>query len=144
MNNVHGIQVAGATFPATIWHDFMSVAHGTDCNSFPQPTQPAKFSTFYGDHAANSPRYSRFGGYGGRYGGRYGNGNGYGTGTPGTGGTGGNGGTGGYNPNLYATPPQGAPQTVPPPQSPNNTGGGTGAPNGGGGGGGGGNGAPHP
>jgi penicillin-binding protein 1A len=133
MNNVHGIQVAGATFPATIWHDFMTVAHGTDCNSFPQPTQPAKFSAFYGDHAANRLRVGRSGGY---YGGRYGNG--YGNGAGGNGGTGG---TGGYNPNLYATPPQGAPQTLPPPQAPNNTGGGTVPPPNGGGTG---NGAPHP
>jgi penicillin-binding protein 1A len=133
MTSVHGIAVAGGTFPAQIWHDYMSVAHGTACNSFPPPTTPAHFSTFYGDHAANGLRGSN-----GRY---YGGGTGTpSTGTPSTGnppstgGTGGNG-TGGYNPNLYAAPPQGPPQTVTPP--PNGNGGG-----GGGGGTGGGNGNP--
>jgi hypothetical protein len=120
MNSVHGIQVAGATFPATIWHDFMSVAHGTDCNSFPPPTQPAQFSAFYGDHAANGLKAGKGGLYRG------------GTGGTGGTGTGGNGGTGtgttpnGYNPNLYATPPQGPPPTVPPPRNTPHHGGGNG------------------
>ncbi len=34
MRNVHGISVAGGTIPAQIWHDYMSVAHGSDCNQF--------------------------------------------------------------------------------------------------------------
>ncbi len=47
--------------------------------------------------------------------------------TGGTGGTGNNGGTGGYNPNLYASPPQGPPHTSPPPKTPPaNNGGGNG------------------
>ena len=136
MTNVHGISVAGGTFPAEIWHDYMNIAHGTDCDSFPQPTSPPHFSTFYGDHAANGQRSSGGGYYG----------------SPRTGGTvvvpgGGNGaggGTGGYDPSLYAQPPQGAPQTQAP--SPGGGTGGTGGTggNGGGGGTGGGNGAPHP
>jgi penicillin-binding protein 1A len=152
MNSVHGIQVAGATFPATIWHDYMSVAHGTDCNSFPLPTTPATFSAFYGNHSANGVKIGK---------GYYGGGS-YGGGTGGsTGANGGTGGTGHYNPNLYASPPQGPPQTVAPPKPPSNTGGGgggvrhgggggaggggPGAGTGNGGGGGtGGNGAPHP
>jgi penicillin-binding protein 1A len=128
MTSVHGIAVAGGTFPAQIWHDYMSVAHGTACNSFPPPTTPAHFSTFYGDHAANGLRGSN-----GRY---YGGGTGTpSTGTPSTGnppstgGTGGNG-TGGYDPNLYAAPPQGPPPTVTPQPNNGNGGGGTGGGNG--------------
>src|SRR4051795_8811210 len=126
MTNVHGISVAGGTFPAQIWHDYMSVAHGTDCNSFPPPTTPAHFSTFYGEHAANGMRAS-----GGRY---YGTpSTGGGTSTPSTPSSPstpdpGNDGTGGYDPNLYAAPPQGPPDTVPPPSG--NGGGGTGGGNG--------------
>src|SRR3954453_2532186 len=52
MRNVHGIEVAGGTFPAQIWHDYMSTAH-TDCKSFPPPKNPADFSTFFGDHSAS-------------------------------------------------------------------------------------------
>ncbi len=52
MTSVHGIAVAGGTFPAAIWHDYMNVAHGTDCESFPQPTEPAQFSPFFGKYAS--------------------------------------------------------------------------------------------
>src|SRR4051812_2248677 len=38
MTNVHGIKVAGATFPAQIWHDYMKVAKGGFCGKFPKPT----------------------------------------------------------------------------------------------------------
>jgi penicillin-binding protein 1A len=139
MTNVHGIAVAGGTFPAQIWHDYMNVAHGTACNSFPPPLVPAHFSPFYGAHAANGLRGSN-----GRYYGAGGTGTsttGTPPSTPSTGGTGGNG-TGGYNPNLYAAPPQGPPHTIPPP-SPQGNGNGNGNGNGGtGGGNGGGNGHP--
>jgi penicillin-binding protein 1A len=142
MTNVHGISVAGGTFPAEIWHDYMNVAHGTNCNSFPPPTTPAHFSPFYGEHAANGQRGSN-----GRY---YGTGGTGGTGTAGTPSTGstpstGGTGTGGYNPNLYAAPPQGPPHTVaPPPTGGNGNGNGNPGGTGGGNGNGGGNGAPHP
>src|SRR4051812_13956307 len=133
MTSVHGIAVAGGTFPAQIWHDYMSVAHGTDCNSFPPPTTPAHFSTFYGDHAANGLR-----GAGGRYYGSPSTGGGTGTpSAPSSPGTGGTGGTGGYDPNLYASPPQGPPQTVPPQGNGNGNGNGNGGGNTGGTGGGG-------
>jgi penicillin-binding protein 1A len=48
---VHGISVAGGTFPAMIWHDFMNVAHGSYCEDFPQPTTPFVSSPFYGKYA---------------------------------------------------------------------------------------------
>ena len=43
--------VAGGTWPAMIWHDFMITAHGDDCDDFPQPTEPAEFSPFFGKYA---------------------------------------------------------------------------------------------
>jgi penicillin-binding protein 1A len=139
MNNVHGIQVAGATFPSQIWHDYMNVAHGSNCDSFPPPTQPANLTAFAGDHAANGTKAgSGASGSGGYY--------------RGTGGTGSTGGNRYNNPNLYASPPQAAPAPVKPPKPPKspghggngngNAGGGTGPGNPGGTGGGGANGAP--
>jgi penicillin-binding protein 1A len=108
MRSVHGISVAGGTFPAMIWHDFMNVAHGSYCDDFPQPTTPFQAVPFYG-------KYSKEGGpadpsvpYN----------------VPGTTQTGkdktkkgkSNGGTGtkSYDPRLYEAPPQPAPQTTPP------------------------------
>src|SRR3954463_14085223 len=76
MNNVHGISVAGGTFPAEIWHDYMNVAHGSNCASVPTPTPPAQFTTFNGAHSANgrSSRYYYSGGNGGVTGGTGGTG----------------------------------------------------------------------
>ena len=51
MRGVHGIDVAGGTFPAQIWGSYMDTAKGTDCSSFPSPSTPAKFSPFYGKRA---------------------------------------------------------------------------------------------
>ncbi len=51
MRSVHGISVAGGTFPASIWHDYMMVAHGDDCSDFPEPTEPVTFSPFFGKYA---------------------------------------------------------------------------------------------
>src|SRR3954466_8072196 len=70
MRSVHGISVAGGTFPAQIWHDYMNVAHGSDCNSFPAPEHPASFSSFYGGHSANGLKAPAGGG--GSSGGYYG------------------------------------------------------------------------
>jgi membrane peptidoglycan carboxypeptidase len=39
MLNVHGIKVAGATFPAQIWHDYMAVAKRGFCGKFPKPLE---------------------------------------------------------------------------------------------------------
>jgi penicillin-binding protein 1A len=44
--------VAGGTWPAMIWHDFMSTAHGDNCDDFPEPTEPAEFSPFFGKYAS--------------------------------------------------------------------------------------------
>jgi len=107
MRAVHGISVAGGTFPAGIWHDYMSPAKGSDCNSFPQPDHPASFSTFYGDHSASGTK-TPSGGY-------YGAPPSTGYVPPSTGGNGtDNGGGGGkYDPRYYASPPQEAPDTEP-------------------------------
>jgi penicillin-binding protein 1A len=110
MRNVHGISVQGGTFPAGIWHDYMNLAKGSNCNSFPQPTTPAQFSSFYGKHSANGMREP---GTTGTY---------YGSppttttpSSPSGGGTGGNGNGGqGYDPRFYASPPQAPPQTKTP------------------------------
>jgi membrane carboxypeptidase/penicillin-binding protein len=38
MRNVHGIRVFGGTFPARIWHDFMTEAmDGRPAKTFPEP-----------------------------------------------------------------------------------------------------------
>src|SRR3954468_8123159 len=94
MTNVHGISVAGGTFPAEIWHDYMNVAHGSNCDSVPTPQTPPHFTSFYGKHSANG--LSRNGYY-------YGGGN-----APSTGGN------GSYPPSPYASPPPGQPRPPPP------------------------------
>ena len=63
MSSVHGIGVAGGTFPAAIWHDYMMVAHGDDCESFPEPTEPAQFSPFFGKYATTGRSTSSEGSY---------------------------------------------------------------------------------
>ena len=101
MRAVHGISVAGGTFPAQIWHDFMSVAH-TDCSEFAKPTQPAQFTTFYGRNSASGSNVP---------------GNRYNYRAPSGGGNSAGGGNyRGYDPRLYSAPPQGTPHTVPPPK----------------------------
>src|SRR3954454_10096151 len=51
MRSVHGIEVAGATFPAQIWHNFMQVAHGGYREAFPQPTTPFVSSPWFGKYS---------------------------------------------------------------------------------------------
>ncbi|MDX6650413.1 MAG: penicillin-binding protein [Solirubrobacteraceae bacterium] len=128
MYSVHGIRVAGGTFPAMIWHDYMAKVGTGDCSSFQAPSTSADFQPFFGKYAGTGSSGDT----------NYGNGNSNRNGnTPkgnngtGTGTTGGGGG-GGYNPNLYETQPQRAPQVSPP-----SRGGGGGRGNGGGGNGGG-------
>src|SRR3954464_2857958 len=51
MRSVHGIEVAGATFPSQIWHNFMNVAHRGYCSDFPLPSTPFQASPFYGKYS---------------------------------------------------------------------------------------------
>ena len=57
MTSVHGLSVAGGTFPAQIWHDFMIVANG-ECSSFPPPTEPAALSPGTGSYVTSSAEES--------------------------------------------------------------------------------------
>ncbi|MGH7357374.1 MAG: transglycosylase domain-containing protein [Candidatus Rokuibacteriota bacterium] len=52
MNSVHGITVAGGTFPATIWRLFMSRAYaGMPYLTWPFPRNPAVWVPFTGEYA---------------------------------------------------------------------------------------------
>ena len=113
MRSVHGISVAGGTFPAQIWQSFMTVAKGTDCDSFRPSVDSPEFTpvlrpvrldrhelrhelqrpTSYtapaptgpGDNSAGGEDYS------------------------------------GYDPRLYESPPQEAPETPAPAPAPSRT-----------------------
>ena len=51
MRSVHGIQVAGGTFPASIWNLFMSsVFAGTPPVDWPLPTNPVEWQPFQGQY----------------------------------------------------------------------------------------------
>ncbi len=52
MTSVHGISVAGGTFPAQIWNSFMSVAKGADCDSFRPSVDSPEFTPFYGEYSS--------------------------------------------------------------------------------------------
>ena len=53
----HGGSVAGGTFPAEIWHDYMMKVKGKFCGDFKPPTEPFHATPFFG-------KYSRSGGSG--------------------------------------------------------------------------------
>jgi penicillin-binding protein 1A len=115
MRSVHGISVAGGTFPAEIWKKFMDVAKGDNCADFPQPKTRISWSPFFG-------RYSKGGtGYG------YSGGDGSSGDTTG-------GGYQGYDPRLYDAPSGEAPSDdqQSPGSAPGNDGGGAGLGGGGG------------
>jgi penicillin-binding protein 1A len=144
MRSVHGITVAGATFPAGIWHDFMDVAHGSYCGDFRPPKEAFSAAPFFGKYSRTGTRSDdNYDGYPDSQ-------------TPYDPGTD-NGGAPPTqtqttpepsdekpynNPDLYETPPQAPPQTVTPtPQAPapvpplpdtGQNGGGQGGPDGGG------------
>ena len=102
MYSVHGIRVAGGTFPAQIWHDYMSKAVGGDCSDFTVPSQQATFQPFFGKYSRNG---SSGGGFNAGNGGGGNGGSANGTGGPGTG-------TGAYNNRqFYEAPPQPPPTT---------------------------------
>jgi len=139
-----GGPVAGGTFPAEIWGQYMrQVRRG--CGDFREPETPFRASPFFGRYATTgAPGSSRPGqdyqpGAPGEPSGGGVPGPGPGTdrergeeGTGGTGGGGGAGGTGGgsYDPDLYETPPQQAPavQTPATPEPAPTDGGAAGAP----------------
>jgi penicillin-binding protein 1A len=54
MSSVHGISVAGGTFPAMIWHDYMSVALDGHCATFPEPRDPVDWIPFDGSYTSDS------------------------------------------------------------------------------------------
>jgi penicillin-binding protein 1A len=128
MRNVHGISVAGGTFPAQIWGSYMNQAKGSNCSEFKKSTTAPQWKPFYGKNAKTG-KSSGSDSYNGGSGG---------------GSSAGGGGYRGYDPRLYAHPPQQAPSTggggggggggkkKPPKSGGGNNGGG----NGGGGGGG--------
>ena len=124
MRSVHGIAVAGGTFPAQIWHDYMTVAH-SGCQQFPPASTAPQWSTFYGSHSSSGSNVP---------------GNRYNSTAP-SAGSNSAGGSGyhGYDPRLYASPPQGPPKTSPPSKTPSGNGGGNGNGHGNGNGGGNGN-----
>jgi penicillin-binding protein 1A len=86
MRSVHGISVAGGTFPAEIWKKFMDVAKGKNCSDFPVPKSRISWSPFFGRYSKGGSGYS------------YSSGDGYDYGNT----TGG--GYQGYDPRLYDQP----------------------------------------
>ena len=53
MTSVHGVSVAGGTFPAMIWHDFMTIALDGHCETFPEPENPVEFIDFNGEYTSD-------------------------------------------------------------------------------------------
>jgi penicillin-binding protein 1A len=112
MRSVHGISVAGATFPSQIWHDFMQVAHRGYCEDFPQPTTPFQSSPFFGKYSKqgapgdSTVPYNQYLYNGGTQ--------------PQSGTKDKKGGNDSYDPRLYEAPPQPAPQTQAAPTTPGN------------------------
>jgi penicillin-binding protein 1A len=115
MRSVHGISVAGGTFPAEIWKKFMDVAKGDNCSDFAQPKTPISWSPFFGRYSKGGSGYTQ----------RSGGGNDYGNTT--------GGGYQGYDPRLYDEPGGQAPSDDQNPGSAPGNGNGNGNGNGGGG-----------
>jgi penicillin-binding protein 1A len=121
MRSVHGIAVAGATFPSQIWHDFMNVAHHGYCSDFPPPKTPFVASPFYGKYAKQGAPGDTTVPYGATQPYYYNGGTQLGTGTKKKSGN------NSYDPRLYEAPPQPAPSTpapapAPPPSNGNGNG----------------------
>jgi penicillin-binding protein 1A len=104
----------GGTLAAPVWGTYMRTAHGSQCNGFPEPKNPAHFSPFF-SHSSQTGTSS-----GGSY---YNSTPNSPYRTPSTGTTGGGttrgdgttGGGGGYDPRLYESPPQPEPKVQKPP-----------------------------
>jgi len=57
MTSVHGITVAGGTFPATIWGRFMGPAlEGTPADAWPAPSTPPEWGPWQGEHQFDGRR----------------------------------------------------------------------------------------
>lgn len=112
MRSVHGIEVAGATFPAQIWHNFMTVAHGGYCDDFPQPTTPFVAQPWYGKYSKGGAPTDSTVPYSTQQ--QYYTGSPTVTTQPGTNGGTKTGGKKKYDPRLYEAPPQPAPTTTSP------------------------------
>jgi penicillin-binding protein 1A len=63
MRGVHGIDVAGGTFPTQIWGNYMRFAKGPSCANFRPPSQPVSFNPFNGKYAKQGGARSRYGQY---------------------------------------------------------------------------------
>jgi penicillin-binding protein 1A len=61
MRSVHGISVAGGTFPAMIWNKFMQVAKGRNCSDFPRPKSTISWSPFFGKYSKGGAQYTEGG-----------------------------------------------------------------------------------
>jgi penicillin-binding protein 1A len=64
MRGVHGVDVAGGTFPAQIWGTYMKTVTGSSCRNFDRPSNPVSFKPFDGKRAqrgggSSNLRYSR-------------------------------------------------------------------------------------
>jgi penicillin-binding protein 1A len=109
MTSVHGIAVAGATFPSQIWHDYMTVAHGNSCDDFPPATTPVQWAPFFGHYATTGATGST-----GPAGPQNKKPKSNGGATPNK----------GYDPRLYTSPPQKSPKDHSKPNKGGNGGGG--------------------
>ncbi len=113
MDDVRGVRVAGGTFPAEIWGDYMRVAKGGFCGGFGSSGQGFTGSGNNGGSGIDTQGGGGGGGGGGNSvdnpGGNGGGGGGNSGGGTGNGGGTGGGNGGGYDPNLYESPPQGPP-----------------------------------
>jgi penicillin-binding protein 1A len=94
----------GGTYAAPVWHAFMVNAHGDDCEAFPQPTEPAQFTPFFGKYASS--------------GGSYSGSDDYSTGTYTEGGEEDDDSVDTGDGGAYEAPPQEAPKIQPPPSDP--------------------------
>ena len=59
MTSVHGISVAGGTFPADIWGSFYSNA-GIPCEDFPLPSDSGEVGAFSGDYTVSADTVSEY------------------------------------------------------------------------------------
>jgi penicillin-binding protein 1A len=50
----------GGTYAAPVWHAFMLPAHGDYCDDFPEPTEPAEFSPFFGKYSSTGSSGSQY------------------------------------------------------------------------------------